>query len=81
MERGELVPDSLVLKMVAERIDRPDCERAFAFDTGMCGDPNCGLHLIARRRNDVPICEIIIGRDQVLTLLDFIHEAGLDVPQ
>jgi len=25
MERGELVPDSLVLKMVAERIERPDC--------------------------------------------------------
>jgi adenylate kinase len=32
MERGELVPDSLVLKMVAERIDRPDCEHGFVFD-------------------------------------------------
>jgi adenylate kinase len=32
MERGELVPDSLVLKMVAERIDRPDCSRGFVFD-------------------------------------------------
>ena len=32
MERGELVPDSLVLKMVAERIERPDCERGFVFD-------------------------------------------------
>ena len=32
MERGELVPDSLVLKMVAERIERPDCEHGFVFD-------------------------------------------------
>ena len=32
MERGELVPDSLVLKMVAERIERPDCSHGFIFD-------------------------------------------------
>ena len=32
MERGELVPDSLVLKMVAERIERPDCGHGFVFD-------------------------------------------------
>ena len=32
MERGELVPDSLVLKIVAERIERPDCAHGFVFD-------------------------------------------------
>lgn len=32
MGRGELVPDSLVLKMVAERIERPDCSQGFVFD-------------------------------------------------
>jgi len=32
MERGELVPDSIVLKMVADRIDRPDCSHGFVFD-------------------------------------------------
>ncbi|MGB2591128.1 MAG: adenylate kinase [Candidatus Acidiferrum sp.] len=32
MERGELVPDSLVLKMVRERIERPDCWHGFVFD-------------------------------------------------
>jgi adenylate kinase len=32
MERGELVPDSLVLKMVRERIERPDCSHGFVFD-------------------------------------------------
>ena len=32
MERGELVPDSLVLKIVAARIERPDCAHGFVFD-------------------------------------------------
>src|SRR6202166_4931506 len=32
MERGELVSDSLVLKMVADRIERPDCSHGFVFD-------------------------------------------------
>jgi adenylate kinase len=32
MERGELVPDGVVLGMVEERISRPDCERGFVFD-------------------------------------------------
>jgi adenylate kinase len=32
MARGDLVPDSLVLKMVAERIERPDCSHGFVFD-------------------------------------------------
>src|ERR1700720_723912 len=32
MARGDLVPDSLVLKMVRERIERPDCAHGFVFD-------------------------------------------------
>ena len=32
MARGELVPDSLVLKMVAARIEQPDCSYGFVFD-------------------------------------------------
>jgi adenylate kinase len=32
MKRGELVPDSLVLKMVAQRIEQPDCTNGFVFD-------------------------------------------------
>ena len=32
MARGELVPDSLVLKMVAQRIEQPDCAHGFVFD-------------------------------------------------
>ncbi len=32
MERGELVPDQLVCDMVAERLQRPDCDRGFILD-------------------------------------------------
>jgi adenylate kinase len=32
MQRGELVPDSIILKMVAHRIERPDCTDGFVFD-------------------------------------------------
>ena len=32
MKRGELVPDSLVLKMVARRLEEPDCAHGFVFD-------------------------------------------------
>jgi len=32
MERGELVPDDLVLSMVEERISRPDCNDGFILD-------------------------------------------------
>lgn len=32
MERGELVPDAIVLGMVGERINRPDCDRGCVFD-------------------------------------------------
>ena len=32
MERGELVPDEIVLGMVEERIDRPDCAKGCVFD-------------------------------------------------
>jgi len=32
MGRGDLVPDSIVLRMVADRIDRPDCSHGFVFD-------------------------------------------------
>jgi len=41
MSRGELVSDSLVLKMVAERIERPDCTHGFVFD-GFSADRGAG---------------------------------------
>jgi adenylate kinase len=32
MERGDLVPDDLILRMVQERISRADCDEGFVFD-------------------------------------------------
>ena len=32
MERGELVPDDIVLRMVEDRISQPDCRNGFVFD-------------------------------------------------
>ncbi|MFV2035325.1 MAG: adenylate kinase [Halocynthiibacter sp.] len=32
MARGDLVPDAVVVGIIAERIDQPDCERGFILD-------------------------------------------------
>jgi adenylate kinase len=32
MERGELVPDEVVVAIIADRIDQPDCKRGFVLD-------------------------------------------------
>ena len=67
--------------MRLDKIDRPDCEKAFAFQVGVCRDPDCGLHIIAYRSNDQPICEIVIGRNNpgIHDILTLIHDEGLDL--
>ena len=60
-------------------IERPECERSYAFEVGTCGDPTCGLHLIPSRRDGTPICEVIVGRDQLREVLTLIHDEGLDL--
>ena len=32
MEAGELVPDEIVIRIIAERIDQPDCKNGFILD-------------------------------------------------
>jgi adenylate kinase len=32
MERGDLVPDAIVVRVISERIDQPDCKRGVIFD-------------------------------------------------
>ncbi|MEW6725146.1 MAG: adenylate kinase [Bacillota bacterium] len=32
MDRGELVPDALIIRMVEERLHAPDCQKGFLFD-------------------------------------------------
>ena len=65
--------------MTHDPINRPDCEQAHSFGTTTCDDPDCGLHLIAYRRDDTPICEMVIGRKALHELLTIIHEQGLDL--
>jgi hypothetical protein len=59
--------------------NRPDCESAHSFSAAFCDDPGCGLHLIAYRHTDQPICQIVVSREAVRGLLAMIHEAGLDL--
>lgn len=32
MEKGELVPDGIILKMMEKRVDRPECDKGFILD-------------------------------------------------
>ena len=59
---------------------RFDCEKAHSFETFICGDPECGLHVVPRRRDGLPICEMVVGREGIHGLLRYIHDEGLDLP-
>ena len=37
MDRGELVSDDVVVGIIAERYDQPDCAKGAAFEGGGCG--------------------------------------------
>jgi hypothetical protein len=60
-------------------VTRPDCEKAHAFRTYLCEDPGCGLHIVPLRRDETPICEMVVGRVALRGLLTLIHENGLDL--
>lgn len=69
MERGELVPDEIVLGMVEERIARPDCQRGFIFD----GFPRTlaqaeALERIMAQRGfgDAAVLHMVVGDAQLL---------------
>jgi len=40
---------------------RPDVEKAHYFEIGFCEVTTCGLHLIPFRRDDTPICEVVMS--------------------
>ncbi len=75
MERGELVPDELVIRIISERIDEPDCKAGFILD----GFPRTvtqaealdvllekkGIKLdivIEMQAEDEPLIERVVGR-------------------
>lgn len=48
----------------------PDVPRAHHFEAAFCDDPNCGLHIVAKRESGAPICEIVMSANQTLTLIE-----------
>lgn len=57
--------------MTRELRRRPDAEPAHHFEAAFCGEPNCGLHIIACRENGTPICEIVMSPDSTLGLIEY----------
>lgn len=51
--------------------DRIECERAHAFRLMFCTRPTCGVHILALREGDDPICEIVMSRDQTLAMIEY----------
>jgi adenylate kinase len=72
MERGELVPDDLVLSMVEERISRPDCSDGFILDGFPRTLPQAEkLDEILRRRfkTDPLVVHFVVDQDQLMRRL------------
>jgi len=53
-------------------------KRAHSFRLAFCGDEGCGLHIIALKRDDSPICEIVMSPTQTLSMIevckDYLYE-------
>lgn len=72
MERGELVPDDLVLRMVEERVSRPDCADGFILDGFPRTLPQAEkLDEILRRRfkTDPLVVHFVVDQDQLMRRL------------
>jgi adenylate kinase len=72
MERGELVPDDLVLSMVEERISRPDCSDGFILDGFPRTLPQAEKldEILGRRfKSDPLVVHFEVDRDQLMRRL------------
>src|SRR6185437_11798785 len=60
MERGDLVPDDLVMRMVEERLSQPDSAKGFVFDgfRGHCSKPNSSTASLSARVSASPSSSI-----------------------
>jgi hypothetical protein len=55
---------------MSKHTDRPDVPKAHHFEAAFCEDPNCGLHIIAMSREGKPMCEIVMGPQSTVALID-----------
>ncbi len=72
MERGELVPDDLVLSMVEDRVSRPDCDGGFILDGFPRTLPQAEkLAEILRRRfkSEPLVVHFLVDRNQLMRRL------------
>lgn len=59
LDRGELVPDDLVLKMIEERLVEPDCKSGFLFDGFPRTVPQAESFELLLRGRKIPIDAVI----------------------
>ncbi len=72
MERGELVPDAIVLGMVEERIARPDCARGFILDgfpRTLAQAEALDTLLVARGAGDPAVLHIVVDEQGLVRRL------------
>jgi hypothetical protein len=58
------------LKPMGDWRPRPNIERADHYLVAFCGDPVCGLHIIAGRANGEQICEIVMSAEQTMGIVE-----------
>jgi adenylate kinase len=68
MERGELVPDAIVVGIIAERLDKPDCVKGAVFDGFPRTVPQAEAldRMLGQRRNQIDAVIELKVNDEVL---------------
>jgi len=79
MERGELVPDDLVLSMVEERISRPDCADGFILDGFPRTLPQAQRldEILGRRKVQPLVVHFVVDQNQLIRRLTGRRTCGI----
>lgn len=48
-------------------------ERSHSFSLLFCGDPDCGLHMLAKREDGSTICESVLSLEQTFEMAKVVH--------
>jgi adenylate kinase len=70
LERGELVPDDVLLDMIKDRIAQPDCARGYILDGFPRTLPQAeGLEQLAHGTTDAVVFNMVVPREELLRRL------------